>query len=109
MIRSDYSEKKFNPWLRNSSANQKKFPHFYGNQRFITVFTTAHQFSPFWVTLIQSRPSQAVSLRSSVILTCHLYLGFPSGFLLSGFTIKNLYGYSFVVNQNKCKLIKYAL
>jgi len=104
MIRSDDSEKKFNPWLRNSSANQKKFPHFYGNPRF-----TAHHFSPFRVTLIQSRPSQTVSLRSSVILTCHLYLGFPSGFVLSGFTIKNLYGYSFVVNQNKCKLIKYAL
>ena len=34
----------------------KKFPAFYGNQRFITAFTSARHLSLFWAKSIQSMP-----------------------------------------------------
>jgi len=34
-----------------------KFSPFYGNQRFITVFTTVRQLSIYWATLVQSTSS----------------------------------------------------
>jgi hypothetical protein len=49
-----------NPWSRvlleklASTQLVKKFPAFYGVQRFITAFTRAHQLSPFLAISIQS-------------------------------------------------------
>ena len=52
----------------------KKFPTFYGMQRFVTAFTSAHYLSLSWASLIQS-------------ITPHL----PSGLFPSGFPSKALY------------------
>jgi hypothetical protein len=59
----------------------KNFPTFYGTQRFITVLTRARHWSLSWVRLIQSIPPQPISLGSILILSSHLRLGVPSGFL----------------------------
>jgi hypothetical protein len=42
----------------------KKFPAFYGTQRFITLFTRALHWSLSWATSIQFIPSHPISLRS---------------------------------------------
>ena len=64
----------------------KKFPIFYGTRRFITAFTSAHNFSLSWASSIQSIPTYHTSWKSILILFSHLRLGlssclFPSGFL----------------------------
>jgi hypothetical protein len=56
----------------------KKFPALYGNQRFITAFTSAHQLSLFWASSIHSILPHPSSLRSILILSSHLRLGLPS-------------------------------
>jgi hypothetical protein len=61
----------------------KKFPTFYGTQKFITVSTTALHLSLPWAS---SR-----YLRSTVILTSHLLLGLPSGLFPSDLPTKTLY------------------
>jgi len=50
-------------WEANSHS-VKKFPSFYGFQRFITVFTRAHHLFLSWVRCIQSTPSHLISWRS---------------------------------------------
>jgi len=55
-----------------------KFPTFNGTTKFITVFTTAHHWSFSWARCMQSTTSHPVSLRSVLILSCHLLLGLPS-------------------------------
>jgi len=69
----------------------KKFPAFYGTQRFITTFTTAHHLSLSWATLIQFMPSHPTSWRSILILSSHLHLGLPSSLFPLGFPTKTLY------------------
>jgi hypothetical protein len=46
----------------------KKLPAFYGNRRFITVFTTARHWSLYWARWILSTPSQLMSLRNILTL-----------------------------------------
>ena len=69
----------------------KKFPAFYGTQRFITTFTSARQLSLSWASSIQSIPPYPTAWRSSLILSSHLCLGLPSGLLPPGFPTKTLY------------------
>jgi len=45
----------------------RKFPSFYGTQRFTTVYTTVRHWSLSWATCIQSTISQPISLTSSNI------------------------------------------
>jgi hypothetical protein len=67
------------------------FPTFYGNRRFITVFTRAlHRFLS-WARWIPSAPSHPISLRSILLLPTHLRLGLPSGHFPSGFPTNSLY------------------
>ena len=47
----------------------KKFPAFYGTQRFITTFTSACHMSLSWANLIQTKPPQSTSWRSILILS----------------------------------------
>jgi hypothetical protein len=62
----------------------KNFPAFYGNRRFITVFTRARNSSLSWVRWIHSIPPHCISLRSILILFSYLRLGIPnSPFLLA--------------------------
>jgi hypothetical protein len=56
----------------------KKFPAFYGTQRFNIALTSACHLSPSWASLIQSIPPSPTSWRSNLILSSHLCLGFPS-------------------------------
>jgi hypothetical protein len=58
----------------------KKSPSFHVNRRLITVFTTAHHMS-----LSRSIQTQPTSTRSVLILFYHLFLGFPSAFILLEF------------------------
>ena len=69
----------------------KKFPTFYGTQRFITALTSARNLSLSWASPIQSPYPHPTSWRSILILSTHLRLGLPSGFFPSGFPIKTLY------------------
>ena len=62
----------------------KKFPKFYGTQRFTTTITSTCHLSLSWAWSIQSMPAQPNSWRSILIFYSHLYLGplnspFPSG------------------------------
>jgi hypothetical protein len=61
----------------------KKFPAFYGTERFITAFTSAHHLSLSWASSIQSLPPYPTSWRSISILSSHLRLGLPSGLRFS--------------------------
>ena len=69
----------------------RKFPAFYGTRRFITAFTKADHVPLSWATSIQSMPSQATSRRSILILSFHIWLNHPSGFLPSVFPTKSMY------------------
>jgi hypothetical protein len=60
----------------------KKFPPFYGTQKFITVVTCAHHLSLHWASLIQSMPPHPTSWRSITLLSSHLCLGLPNGLSL---------------------------
>ena len=59
------------------SDNQKKIPAFYGTQRFITTYTSAHRMSLSWATSIQFIPPHPTTWRSILILSSHLRLGLP--------------------------------
>ena len=84
------------PWTRvlgklTNSQLVKKFPTFYGTQRFITAFIRACQLSLSWGRLIHSMSPHPTSWRSIVTLSSHLSLGLPSGFFPSGFPTKTMY------------------
>jgi hypothetical protein len=66
----------------------KKFPSFYGTQRFITVFTRALHWPLSWTRSIQFTPLHLISLRSILILSTHVLVflvvflyGFPTNIL----------------------------
>ena len=69
----------------------KKFPTFYGTQRFITALTSVRYPSLSWASPIQSTYPHPTSWRSILILSAHLRLGLPSGLFPSGFPTKTLY------------------
>ena len=50
---------------------------FYETGTFVTVLTTARYLSLSWIKLTQSTPSNSVSLRTILILSCYLRLGLP--------------------------------
>ena len=68
----------------------KKFPAFYGTQRFITALTSVSHLSLSWASPIQSIYPHPTSWRSILILSTHLCLGLPSGLFPSGFLTKTL-------------------
>ena len=69
----------------------KKFPTFYGTQKFITAFKRAPHLSLSWATSIQSITSHPMSWRSILILSSHLHLGLQSVLFPSGFPTKTIY------------------
>ena len=85
------------PWCRvlleklNGLQLVKKFPAFYGTQRFITALTSVRLLSLSWTSPIQSIYPHPTSWISILILSSHLRLGLPSGLLTSGFPSKTLY------------------
>jgi hypothetical protein len=56
----------------------QNYPTFYGTRRYITVFTRSLQWSLSCAKSIQSLLTNYSSPRSILILSTHLYLGFPS-------------------------------
>ena len=66
----------------------KKFPIFYGTQRFITTFASARHLSLSHASLIQSIPPHPTFRRSILIFSSHLCLGLPSGLFSSGLPTK---------------------
>ena len=68
----------------------KKFPAFYGTQKFITVLTSACNLSLSWANSIQSPQPLPTSSRSILIVSSHLHLGLPNGLFPSGFPTKTL-------------------
>jgi hypothetical protein len=71
----------------------KKFPDFYGNRRFITVFTRTRHWSLSWARWIQFTISHLLSVRCFLILSSHLCLGLPGGLFSYGFPTKILYAF----------------
>jgi hypothetical protein len=65
----------------------KKYPAFYGNRRFITVFTTVRHWSTSWARCIQSAPSHLISLRY-IVISSNLCLGLQPDLYPSGFPTK---------------------
>jgi len=63
----------------------KNLPHFYGTGWFSTAFTSTCHLSLSWARLIQSISPQPTSLRSTLKLPSHLWLGLPSGLFPSCF------------------------
>ena len=81
-------------WEANRSAAAQeihKFPAFYGNRGLITAFTRAHHLSLSSTRSIQSMLPHPTSLRSILILSSHLRLGFASGLVPSDLPAKILY------------------
>ena len=87
----------------------KKFPAFYRTRRFITAFTTARQLSLSWASSIQSIHTRPTFWRSTLILSTHLRLGFPSGLLPSRFPTKTLYTPLPHPTRHKQVYIKYKI
>jgi hypothetical protein len=85
------------PWSRalleklTSFQLVKKFPAFYGTQKFITVVTSSCHMSHSWSSSIQSIHPHFTSWRSILILSPHLQLGLPSSLYPTDFPIKALY------------------
>ena len=69
----------------------KRFPAFYGTQRFVTALTNVRHPSLSRANPVQSIYPHTTSSRSILILSAHLRLGLPSGLLPSGFPTKTLY------------------
>jgi hypothetical protein len=69
----------------------KKYPAFYGTRSFITAVTSAHQLSLSCASSIQSIPPHPTSWRFKIVLSSHLRLGLPNGFLPLEFPTKFLY------------------
>jgi len=63
--------------------------------RFTTMVTRVRHCSLSWARWIQFTSSQSISLRSILILSSHLHLGLPNGFLPSGFLTNILYVFLF--------------
>jgi hypothetical protein len=76
-------------------SKSKRPPAFYGTRIFIIMFTRACHWSLFWSWWIQFTPLDYISLRSILILSYHLSLGFPSGLFPSGFPTKTSYAFLF--------------
>jgi hypothetical protein len=74
----------------------KNFPAIYGTRRFITVFKRAIRWPLSWAWWIQSIPPHPTSIRSMLILSAYLQLGFLSGHFLSGFPTNILYAFLFL-------------
>jgi hypothetical protein len=71
----------------------RKLRALFGSQKFITVFTRARYWYLSWAIWTQSIPFHPISLRSTLILSCHLCLGLLSGLFPLGFPSKILYAF----------------
>jgi len=69
----------------------KIYAAFYGTKRFVTVFTSAHQWSLSWCRCIHSTPSNPISVRAILILSSHLHLGLLHSLFLPGLLSRILY------------------
>ena len=82
----------------------KKFPTFYGTQRFVTTFTSVRHLSIYSARTIQSITPQPNSRRSILILSSHLSLGLPNILFPSSFPTKTLYTHLHSLIRATCPL-----
>jgi hypothetical protein len=66
------------PWEADSQLARQKFTPFYGTRRIITIFTKVRHWSLSWASWIRSISSYRIYLRSILILSSYLRLGFLS-------------------------------
>ena len=82
----------------------KKFPAFHITRRFITALTSVHHLSLSWTSPIQSIYLHPTSWRS-ILISTHLRLGLPSGFLPSGFPSESEDGGNTFFSRNWRRLL----
>jgi hypothetical protein len=82
-------------WECNTPTAVRKFPAFYGNWNFITMFTKADHFSLSWSKLFQSSTSQHIDLKLISILFSHLLLVLLGYLFPLEFPTKLLHGFLF--------------
>ena len=79
------------PEKLTSFQRVKKFPAFYGTQKFIITLTSGRHLSIAWARSIQPTPPHPTSWRSIIILSFHVHLSLPCGLFPSDFLTKILY------------------
>jgi len=77
-------------WEASCSWASQKFPAFYVSRKFLTVCTTARNFSLSWAKLIKSTLTRLIYIITILILSSHLTLALPGGLFPSGFLTKVL-------------------
>jgi len=97
---------KQSPCESNSHSACQEIPHFYGNRRLITVFTRAQHWSLFWARQIQSTPFHPISIKSILILSFHLRLGFLSSFFTTDFRTPFIKGREFFDYLSDCQIVR---
>jgi hypothetical protein len=62
-------------WEACTRSAGQEIPAFYGNRRFINVFTRTRHWIISWISWLQTIPKSPISLRSILIVSSHIRLG----------------------------------
>jgi hypothetical protein len=93
----------------NTACLVKKFPAFYGNGKFITVFTTANHWTLSWAGWTNSKFSNPLSLSLILILSLYLCLVLPNVSVPYGFLNNILSEFPFCFMCTICQSYRHVM